>query len=199
MSESTQPPATEQPIAAAPEGDAPAGPSKSELKKRAKAEEKAKKAAAAAAKLEEERKQREAADSVDNASQNYGKQPLHQSQERLGMSITVLHLTQGREYLEFSKITDADVGKEVVFRARLHNMRPQGENNVFNLTPGAKIVFLTFRQQTETIQGVLVASKDDDPHQVSKQMLKYAQQIPVSTGVELLLTLSLSLLSPSRA
>lgn len=84
MSESTQPPA-EKPVAATgAEGETPAGPSKSELKKRAKAEEKAKKAAAAAAKLEEERKKREAADSVDNASQNYGKQALHQSQERLG-------------------------------------------------------------------------------------------------------------------
>lgn len=91
MSDSTQPPAQEVPAAATPAagaegGDAPAGPSKSELKKRAKAEEKAKKAAAAAAKLEEERKKREAADSVDNASQNYGKQILHQSQERLGWS-----------------------------------------------------------------------------------------------------------------
>lgn len=50
-------------------------------------------------------------------------------------------------------------------------MRPQG----------AKIVFLQFRQQVETLQGVLVmTNKEDDPHQVSKQMLKYAQTIPVS-------------------
>lgn len=46
---------------------------------------------------------------------------------------------------------------------------------------GAKIVFLQFRQQTETLQGVLVASGEKDEHQVSKQMLKFAQGIPVST------------------
>jgi hypothetical protein len=47
---------------------------------------------------------------------------------------------------------------------------------------GAKIVFLTFRQQTHTMQGVLVISGEKDEHQVSKQMLKYAQSIPVSRG-----------------
>jgi aspartyl/asparaginyl-tRNA synthetase len=51
----------------------------------------------------------------------------------------------------------------------LHNMRPQG----------AKIVFLQFRQQTETLQGVLVASGEKDENQVSKQMLKFAQGITV--------------------
>ncbi|WVQ91636.1 hypothetical protein IAS59_005437 [Cryptococcus gattii] len=63
---------------------APAGPSKSELKKRAKEAEKAKKAAERAAREEEERKQREARASEDTAKQNYGKLPLHQSQERNG-------------------------------------------------------------------------------------------------------------------
>lgn len=70
--------------AAAPAEGAPAGPSKSELKKQAKAAEKAKKAAERAAREEEERKKREAAAAQDNASQNYGKLPLHQSSERLG-------------------------------------------------------------------------------------------------------------------
>ena len=45
---------------------------------------------------------------------------------------------------------------------------------------GAKIVFLTFRQQVHTLQGVLVVSGEKDEHQVSKQMLKFAQTIPVS-------------------
>ena len=89
MSEQPATPPAQQPPAAAEtgaEGDAPAGPSKSELKKRAKEAEKAKKAAERAAREEEERKRREAAASMDNASQNYGKLPLHQSQERLGES-----------------------------------------------------------------------------------------------------------------
>jgi hypothetical protein len=48
------------------------------------------------------------------------------------------------------------------------------------LDVGAKIVFLSFRQQTHTMQGVLVVSGEKDEHQVSKQMLKFAQTIPVS-------------------
>lgn len=97
------------------EEGAPTGPSKSELKKRAKDAEKARKAAEREAKEEEERQKRAAADAVDNAVQNYGKQPLHQSQERTG-----------RERLKFTKLGKKDVGKEVIFRARLHNLRPQG-------------------------------------------------------------------------
>ena len=61
-----------------------AGPTKGELKRRAKEAEKAKKAAERAAREEEEKKKREAAAAQDNASQNYGKLPLHQSQERHG-------------------------------------------------------------------------------------------------------------------
>jgi len=49
------------------------------------------------------------------------------------------------------------------------------------LVSGAKIVFLSFRQQTHTLQGVLVVSGEKDEHQVSKQMLKFAQTIPVSS------------------
>ena len=52
---------------------------------------------------------------------------------------------------------------------------------------GAKIVFLAFRQQTETLQGVLVISGDKDENKVSKQMLKYAQGITVSSASSFLL------------
>lgn len=119
---------TQNPPPAAEGGDAaPAGPSKSELKKRAKEAEKAKKAAERQAKEEEERQKREAAASVDNASQNYGKQPLHQSQERTG-----------RERLKFPTLSKESVGKEVIFRARLHNMRPQGEPSLPSVAAGAR-------------------------------------------------------------
>ncbi|WVN88768.1 aspartate-tRNA(Asn) ligase [Cryptococcus depauperatus CBS 7841] len=133
------------------------GPSKSELKKKAKEADKARKAAERAAREEEERKKREGKEAEDHAKQNYGKLPLHQSQERTG-----------QKRLKFAQLGKDMVGQRVVFRARLHNMRPQG----------AKIVFLTFRQQTHTLQGVLVISKENDEYQVSKQMLKYAQLIP---------------------
>ena len=139
--DSTQAP---NPTAAAPtvEGETPAGPSKSELKRRAKEAEKAKKAAERAAKEEEDKKKREAAASMDNAVQNYGKLPLHQSQERLGewclcyaslvrnegeISLEEADVFRvGRKYLKLSALSKEDVGKEVIFRARLHNMRAQG-------------------------------------------------------------------------
>ncbi|WRT67651.1 aspartate-tRNA(Asn) ligase [Kwoniella shivajii] len=148
----------EESTAPAPtEGDAPAGPSKAELKRRAKEAEKAKKAADRAAREEEEKRKREAKEAEDHAKQNYGKLPLHQSQER-----------NGRKFLKFSELSEESVGQRVVFRARMHNSRAQG----------AKIVFLNFRQQTHTLQGVLVVSGEKDENQVSKQMLKYAQLIP---------------------
>ncbi|ORY31426.1 aspartate-tRNA ligase [Naematelia encephala] len=149
--------AEDKPVEQAVEGDAPAGPSKSELKRRQKEADKAKKAAERAVKEEEEKKKREAAAAVDHASQNYGKLPLHQSQER-----------HGQKRFKFPELNKDAVGQHVIFRARLHNMRPQG----------AKIVFLSFRQQTLTLQGVMVVSGEKDEHQVSKQMLKFAQTIP---------------------
>ena len=75
---------TAEVASAGTETEGASGPTKGELKRRAKEAEKAKKAAERAAKEEEEKKKREAAASVDNASQNYGKLPLHQSQERNG-------------------------------------------------------------------------------------------------------------------
>jgi hypothetical protein len=183
----SEPAPTEVPVASTPsivaEGDPenPAGPSKNELKKRAKEAEKAKKAAERAAREEEERKAKEAKASVDEASQNYGKLGLHQSQERNGMFNTAqvvkdvgsswLMVETGQKWLKLSEIGKEDVGKQVIFRARMHNLRPQG----------AKIVFINFRQQTHTIQGVLVVSGEKDEHQVSKQMLKFAASIPVSS------------------
>ena len=115
------------------ETEGAAGPTKGELKRRAKEAEKAKKAAERAAKEEEEKKKREAAASVDNASQNYGKLPLHQSQERNGglhdpeTTMQERALIIGRKFLKFQGLTKEDVGTPVIFRARMHNMRPQGQ------------------------------------------------------------------------
>lgn len=86
MSEPAAAPAADTPAQPGADVAAASGPSKSELKRRAKEEEKAKKAAERAAREEEEKKKREAAAAVDHASQNYGKAPLHQSQEKTGRS-----------------------------------------------------------------------------------------------------------------
>ena len=119
--------------------DESAGPSKSELKKRAKEAEKAKKVSERAAREEDDKKKREATMSVDHAAQNYGKLPMHQSQERRGTFpfpqpfVIQLKLTSndpGRSWFKFSQMTDELVGQPVIFRARLHNMRLQGESSI---------------------------------------------------------------------
>lgn len=85
---SVQPQAEGGAAAPAPvEEGASAGPTKGELKRRAKEAEKAKKAAEREAREAEEKKKREAQDAMDEAKQNYGKLPMHQSTERNGESI----------------------------------------------------------------------------------------------------------------
>lgn len=63
-----------------------------------------------------------------------------------------------------------DIGKNVYFRARLHNVRKMS----------AKMVFFLLRQQTTTIQGVLVASDA-----VSEHMVRWAEHLPVETVLDI--------------
>lgn len=144
------------------EGDK--GPSKSELKKRAKQAEKERKAAEKAAKQAELDQQKAAAEVVcyrswydhvqlltrmqDFATDNYGQLPLNQSQTRSGRSREQIRTFSGR------------VGETVLFRARVHNSRAQGN----------KMCFLNLRQRTDSVQALLVVT----PEKVSKQMVKWA-------------------------
>ena len=61
------------------------------------------------------------------------------------------------------------VGKTIVLRARVHVSRPTGKD--FNL--GSKMLFITLRQQTWTVQSILTV----DDTTISKQMLKFATGI----------------------
>jgi len=61
-----------------------------------------------------------------------------------------------------------DVGKEVVFRARIHHLRKMS----------SKFVFFLFRQQLHTIQGVLMEHAD-----VSKYFLYWAEHLDAETVV----------------
>ncbi|KAK3081591.1 hypothetical protein LTS18_005077 [Coniosporium uncinatum] len=65
-------------------------------------------------------------------------------------------------------ITSRDIGKEVTFRARIHNVRKMS----------AKLVFFEFRQQTATIQGVLTVSSN-----ISEYMVYWAEHIDVESIV----------------
>ncbi|KIM48152.1 hypothetical protein M413DRAFT_223063 [Hebeloma cylindrosporum] len=139
----TQPP--NQP----PEDNKPgdAGPTKSALKKAAKAAEKEKKAAEKAAKAQELAQQKAEAD-VDFAAGLYGPLPLNQSQSRT-------RIERDRISLLPSKI-----GEKVLLRARVQTSRAQG----------TKMVFLNLRQRTDSVQALLTVT----PEKVSKQMVKWA-------------------------
>lgn len=140
-------------VDAAPAADVPLGPdgqplSKKALKKLEKEKEKARKQAERQAREAKEKAEREAKEAANDVSKGlYG--PLF-------VQLTT-KLSQPR--IKFAELTDADVDKEVEFRARLHLQRSQSAN----------LLFCIFRQQTDTIQAIL--KKGD---LVSKSFLRYA-------------------------
>jgi ergosteryl-3beta-O-L-aspartate synthase len=83
----------------------------------------------------------------------YGDLPLVQSSERSGES-----------RIKIENITADMVGQEIVFRARLHHVRRMG----------LKLVFFVFRQQLNSMQGVL----NEVPGFTSIVMLHWAEHIP---------------------
>ncbi|KAG5724815.1 hypothetical protein E4T56_gene19900, partial [Termitomyces sp. T112] len=121
----------------------PTGPSKSELKKRAKAAEKERKAAEKAAK-QAEIAQQQAANEVDYSTEFYGVLPLHQSQSR-----------PRRERSQISTLSSRD-GETILIRARVQTSRAKS----------SKLLFLNLRQRTHSVQAVLMV----DPERISKQM-----------------------------
>lgn len=82
----------------------------------------------------------------------YGDLPMMQSRDRPREKLT-----------KFDSITTDSIGQEVTFRARLHVVRRLG----------SKLVFLVFRQQVTTLQGVLTEKEDV----VSMQMIQWAEHI----------------------
>lgn len=135
--------------------------SKKALKKLEKEREKERKKAEKAAELAKEQAAREAAAAAnDTAKENYGKQALMQSKSE---EVT------GIERTKINTLSAADDGKDIVFRARVHNSRQQS----------ASMLFLAFRQQDATIQGLLKANGDS----VSKPMVKWASSLSLESIV----------------
>ncbi|OWB57799.1 hypothetical protein B5S28_g3770 [[Candida] boidinii] len=135
--------------------------SKKALKKLEKEKEKEKKKAERAAQIAaEEAARAESAAANDTAKDNYGKLPLMRS-EQSGVT--------GIERIKFNTLSADDAEKEVVFRARIHTSRKQGAN----------MVFLSFRQQSDLIQGLLKADGDA----VSKQMVKWTGSLSLESIV----------------
>ncbi|KAJ3183600.1 aspartate--tRNA ligase dps1 [Gaertneriomyces sp. JEL0708] len=131
--------------------------SKSALKKLEKEREKERKKAEREAKLAAEKAAREAA-SPDYSVGRYGKLPLNQSQERTG-----------RQRRKIEDLTQSDVDQTVLLSARVQTSRPTG----------SKKCFITFRQKTVTVQGVLTV----DENTISKHMQRFAAGIPVESLV----------------
>ncbi|KAK9481330.1 aspartyl-tRNA synthetase [Lipomyces japonicus] len=122
--------------------------SKKALKKLEAQREKERKKAEKAAKLAEEQAAK-AANEVDYSEGKYGKLPLIQSSTKTG-----------EKRVQIQDIDKTWAGKEVLFRARIHTSRLQGN----------KMAFFAFRQQAALIQGLLVANDDS----VSKKFVKWA-------------------------
>ncbi|KAI0757052.1 aspartate-tRNA ligase [Daedaleopsis nitida] len=148
---------TQQPVETRGGAEAPKGPSKSELKKRAKEEEKARKAAEKAARQAELEAQKAAAE-VDYATEFYGKLPLNQSQSR-----------PRRTRVQIASLTPEMDGQTVLLRARVQMSRAQG----------SKMVFLNLRQRVDSVQALLSVA----PGKVSKQMAKWAAGLQLESIV----------------
>ena len=95
---------------------------------------------------------------TDEMKARYGPLPLMQSTTRD---------TDNR--IDIDTITDDMDGQEVAFRCRLHHVR----------TMSAKLVFLIFRQQISTIQGVL----HEEPGVISQVFLHWAEHLRTGSVV----------------
>ncbi|KAJ1560419.1 aspartate--tRNA ligase dps1, partial [Nowakowskiella sp. JEL0078] len=111
-------------------------------------------------KLEKEQKKKETADRLaaekasadanDSSKGLYGDLPLNQSQER-----------SGKKRTKVVELNESLVGETVLLNLRVQNSSAKG-----------KQLFLVFRQQKDTVQGLLMGGE-----KVSKQMLKWASSI----------------------
>ncbi|CAG8542626.1 2086_t:CDS:10 [Ambispora gerdemannii] len=130
--------------------------SKKALKKLEKEREKER--AKERAKKERERIELERKAAESYGSENFGKKPLNQSQERTAT-----------KRIRISDINGSLNGEVVTIRARVQTSRAKSQ-----------IAFFVLRQQFSTIQGVLTVNKDT----VSKGFVKFASSIPDESIVD---------------
>lgn len=89
---------------------------------------------------------------TDDMKARYGDLPLSQS---------ITRNTENR--IDVDTLTEAMIGQEVVFRARVHHHRNLGQ----------KLAFIMFRQRISTIQGVLV----EEPGKVGPLMIHWSEHV----------------------
>ncbi|KAL9053971.1 MAG: hypothetical protein Q9162_004461 [Coniocarpon cinnabarinum] len=73
------------------------------------------------------------------------------------------------QLIRLTNLNNSSIGQSVIFRARIHNYRKMS----------SKLAFFIFRQQTETIQGVLQESD-----KITHFMVHWAEHIPVESIVD---------------
>ncbi|KMP04893.1 hypothetical protein DIZ76_015317 [Coccidioides immitis] len=103
-----------------------------------------------------ERDEQAAKEETDEMRARYGDLPFMQSRDRPRQTLA-----------KFDSITPDMAGQEITFRARLHVVRRMGQ----------KLVFLVFRQQVITLQGVLTEKKGE----ISILMIQWAEHIRVGS------------------
>ncbi|EEP81919.1 hypothetical protein UREG_06784 [Uncinocarpus reesii 1704] len=103
-----------------------------------------------------ERDEQAAKEETEEMRARYGDLPLMQSRSRTRQNLT-----------KFESIRSDMDGQEITFRARLHVVRRMGQ----------KLVFLVFRQQVITLQGVLTEAKGE----ISTLMVQWAEHIRVGS------------------
>ncbi|KAF9579611.1 aspartate--tRNA ligase dps1 [Lunasporangiospora selenospora] len=94
----------------------------------------------------------EASSASDYSKESYGKSIMNQSTDR-----------PGRKHVRLSDINASRAGETVWIRARVQTSRPTGN----------KMCFFQLRQNSSTIQGLVVFNEET----ISKQMVKFAQGI----------------------
>ncbi|KAK6097968.1 aspartate--tRNA ligase dps1 [Batrachochytrium dendrobatidis] len=125
--------------------------SKAAIKKLEKQREKDRRKQEVADKLAAEKAARDAA-SPDYSVDCYGKLPMNQSVARLNETRTLI-----------SEVNASHVGSSILLSARVQTVRPTG----------SKMLFMTLRQGTDSLQTVLTVNAES----VSKHMLKFATSI----------------------
>lgn len=125
---------------------------KSAIKKLEKERAKAAKQKEVQERLAAEKAARESAADVDYSEGSYGTMPMNQSTE-----------AQGKKFDEVKDISAARDGEIVYLRARVQTSRASG----------AKMCFLVFRQEIDTIQALVLGNKET----ISLKMVKWTIQL----------------------
>ena len=105
-----------------------------------------------------EKDERAAQQEPAEIQQRYGDLPLVQSRER-----------KHEQRIQLKDVSAASIGSEITFRARVHAIRKMSAN----------LAFIVFRQQLDTLQGVLTHKEGT----ITTHMVQWAEHVPIGSIV----------------